>query len=113
MDDFVSKRLQEICREKKKSCYQLSKETNISTSSLYSILNGRASPKVSTLEVICRALDITVGELFNCNKTADFIYMQKNQKSAEEEVLVQKIAVLDKKNRKFMEEILDLLIKYQ
>lgn len=63
-DDFVALRLQKICKEKNINCYQLARRAGLSTSSLYSILNGKASPRVSTLEIICEALDMTICEFF-------------------------------------------------
>lgn len=56
-------RLREYCKREKKSIYALAKNTNLSTSSLSNLLNGKTKPYVYTLLLICDALSISITDL--------------------------------------------------
>ena len=53
-------KLREHCEREKMSIYALAKNTNLSTSSLSNLLNGKTKPYVYTLLLICDALSISI-----------------------------------------------------
>ena len=55
-------KLREHCEREKMSIYALAKNTNLSTSSLSNLLNGKTKPYVYTLLLICDALSISMTE---------------------------------------------------
>ena len=55
--------LREHCEREKMSIYALAKNTNLSTSSLSNLLNGKTKPYVYTLLLICDALSISITDL--------------------------------------------------
>lgn len=56
-------KLREHCEREKMSIYALAKNTNLSTSSLSILLNGKTKPYVYTLLLICDALSISITDL--------------------------------------------------
>lgn len=60
----VVKRINELLGQKGWSNYQLSKQTNISTNTIYGWNKSGAVPSLSNLMKICEALGITVGQFF-------------------------------------------------
>lgn len=56
-------KLREHCEREKMSIYALAKNTNLSTSSLSNLLNGKTKPYVYTLLLICDALSISITDL--------------------------------------------------
>lgn len=59
----IIERIGNMCRLKGVSCYSLAKKAEMSTSSVYSILQGKTKPNIYTLYKLCNALDISVQEL--------------------------------------------------
>ncbi|EET60497.1 DNA-binding helix-turn-helix protein [Marvinbryantia formatexigens DSM 14469] len=57
--------IKRICRQRGISPYVLAKKAGISTSSISYLLNGRTRPQVYTVLLICNALGVTIGELFD------------------------------------------------
>lgn len=56
-------KLREHCEREKMSIYALAKNTNLSTSSLSNLLNGKTKPYVYTILLICDALSISITDL--------------------------------------------------
>ena len=56
-------KLREHCEREKMSIYALAKNTNLSTSRLSNLLNGKTKPYVYTLLLICDALSISITDL--------------------------------------------------
>lgn len=106
MDDFVSQRLKDLCISSNKSYYQLARESGISTSNLYSILHGKTSPTVETLHSLCKPFGIELKDFFSES------VMEKKEKESISE-FERKIKHLTPCNQKILEEILEIIIKYQ
>lgn len=106
MEEFVSKRLQELCSDAGISLYQLAKMAGISTSSLYCILKGTASPRLSTLVEVCKSLQITLEQFFIDDNAERHC---RDRESKLEELFSE----LSASNQKFLMEFLNLLIDYQ
>ena len=66
VDETYQKKLEKLrehCEREKMSIYALAKNTNLSTSSLSNLLNGKTKPYVYTLLLICDALSISITDL--------------------------------------------------
>ena len=64
-EDFVLKRLNELCKEKKWSIYRLAKESDISYSTLNNMINRQNTPSFSTLIKLCQGLNISLPDFFS------------------------------------------------
>lgn len=106
MEEFVSKRLQELCSNAGLSLYQLARRSGISTSSLYSILKGTASPRLSTLAELCKTLEITPAQFFIDDNA-------EGHSKDRERKLEEQFSELSVTNQKFLLEFMSLLIAYQ
>lgn len=62
-------KLQSICKERKISYYALAKNTKISTSAVYNIMNGNTIPQIFTVFIICNELHISIHDLFDDEQT--------------------------------------------
>lgn len=56
--------LKRICKQKGIKPHALARKAGISTSTISYILNGRTRPQVYTILVLCNALGIQIGDLF-------------------------------------------------
>lgn len=56
--------LKEKCVQKGYTCYVLAKKANISTSTMYNIMNGKTMPQFFTLMTLCNVLEISMDEIF-------------------------------------------------
>lgn len=64
--------IKRICGQRGISPYALAKKAGISASSISYLLNGRTRPQVYTVLLICNALGVTIGELFDVeNRTGE------------------------------------------
>lgn len=90
-----------ICKQKNKSLYALAKDTGVSDSSIWNIMNGVSKPYIYTMLLLCEALEVSMGELFS-----------NSGLSTEEEVLVSTYRLLSPKKRKMLEVYVDMLLQY-
>lgn len=90
-----------VCKQKNKSQYALAKDTSVSDSSIWNIMNGVSKPYVYTMLLLCEALEISMGELFS-----------NPGLSTEEEALVSTYRLLSPKKRKMLEVYVDMLLQY-
>lgn len=63
-DIEINLRIRQLIMEKGYTIYQLSKESSIPLSTLYGIINDGSLPSIHTLMVICKFLNVTMGEFF-------------------------------------------------
>lgn len=67
MAQAVSKRLNEYLFERKTTLYSLAQKAELPTATLQNLYRGKIkSPTLTVLYKICVALDISVGEFFDC-----------------------------------------------
>ena len=59
----ISARIRDLCARKGISYYELAKRAHLSTSTVYTFLDGKSSPQISTIYEICNALDIHMESL--------------------------------------------------
>lgn len=60
---YIADKIIASCKNKGISYYALAKKTNISTSTIYSILEGKTIPRLLTLLDLCHVLEISVVDM--------------------------------------------------
>lgn len=63
-EEYIAKRIKELCDKKQMSMYALSQKTNISQSSLSNLMKRGSIPTFFTLDRICEGLGITLAQFF-------------------------------------------------
>ncbi len=63
-NEFIIARINELCEKKKLSHYRLALKSGIAQSSVSSMLNGKSTPSVYSLEKLCKGLDMTLAQFF-------------------------------------------------
>lgn len=87
----VVKKINELRIKKGLSIYELALRTNLSRETVYSWLNKSTYPTLKTIEEICRALEISMAQLFCEGKLIEvdsetkklydsFIFLSKDQR---------------------------------
>ncbi len=86
IEDKIIERIQELCERKHMSLYRLAKNAELPYSSLNNILHRRTCPTVTTLERLCKGLNVSLSEFFDFE-----IYPIRNEElTLEEEELLNK-----------------------
>ena len=86
IEDQIIERIQELCTRKHISLYRLAKNAELPYSSLNNILHRRTCPTVTTLERLCKGLNVSLSEFFDFE-----IYPIRNEElTADEEELLNK-----------------------
>lgn len=74
----ILSRIDQICDKKRISKYRLAKNTGLPYSTIMNSFRSDTMPTISTLEKICKGLDITMAQFFsNDNDVADLTTEQK------------------------------------
>lgn len=60
----VAKRIKELLRARNWSVNRLAVEAGLTSSTLYSIMEGTNNPTITTIETLCEALDISLCDFF-------------------------------------------------
>ena len=63
-EEYIPKRVRELCRKHKISKYRLAQLTDMSQTALGNIINKKSIPTVPTLERICDAFGISIAQFF-------------------------------------------------
>ena len=62
VEDWVPKRIEELCREKHMSYYRLSELSGVSRGAISLAVNGKSVPSMQVLEQLCEAWGITMAQ---------------------------------------------------
>lgn len=82
LEDFVIRRIDELCKVNGLSRYRLGQLTGIAQSSLSTMMNGKTLPSLGTLDRLCEGLGISIFDFFNFDtkkvtvKSQEHIMMQ-------------------------------------
>ena len=68
-EDYVIKRIEELCENKHWTKYRLAKESGIPHSTIFNMLKRMNTPTISTLIKICNGLGITLSQFFADDET--------------------------------------------
>lgn len=96
-------KLKEICKQKNMSQYALAKATGMSTSSMSSLMKGETRPYIHSMLMICEALDVSIGELFDNKVSGDDV---------DEETFTRIYRCLTPEKRKVLKVYMDMLMQY-
>ena len=98
IEDKIIERIQELCERKHMSLYRLAKNAELPYSSLNNILHRRTCPTVTTLERLCKGLNVSLSEFFDFE-----IYPIRNEElTMEEEELLNKYKNLSLRKRELL-----------
>lgn len=73
----VSGRIEQLMHQRNWSVYRLGKESGLAQSTLSHVFRKDSEPTLSTLETICKAFGITLGEFFS---DGEFVPLTKEQR---------------------------------
>lgn len=65
MEEYIAVRLKELCKAQHMSKYRLAQLTGLSQTTIANLMDGKNSPTVQTLDIICKAFGISVSQFFN------------------------------------------------
>ena len=103
IEDQIIERIQELCTRKHISLYRLAKNAELPYSSLNNILHRRTCPTVTTLERLCKGLNVSLSECFDFE-----IYPIRNEElTADEEELLNKYKNLSARKRELLHAYMD------
>lgn len=68
-EDYIVKRIEELCEKRSWTYYRLSKESGIPYSTLSTMLHKTNIPSVPSLEKICKGFGITLAQFFSQDET--------------------------------------------
>ena len=68
----VNERICQLLTEKGWTGYELSKQTGLSTNTIYEWTKGRSVPSLSNIVKICEAFDITIRQFFFSTEVYEF-----------------------------------------
>ena len=80
LDEYVSTKIQELCKISQMSRYRLSALTGISQSVLSDIINRHSIPTLITLEKICEAFNINLSQFFEEDNPAEVVIATEEQR---------------------------------
>lgn len=97
----VKKRLRELMDERNWSVSQLARESELPRSTVQSLFTQDAEPMVSTLEAICKGLNITVSQFFEEESSVGL--------NDEERSLIFQWSCLGKREKQIVLELIEVL----
>ncbi|MBQ6920339.1 MAG: helix-turn-helix transcriptional regulator [Bacilli bacterium] len=95
--DF-KKRITELLKAKKWSQYELAKRAGMHKSTIRNMLRTKNSPRIDTLEQVCKAFGISLSDFF-----------KENTKFKELDVIVTAYQCLDEKKKQILIKIIELI----
>ena len=105
-----------ICKLKNISPFTLAKECGISTSTMSYLLNGKTNPQICTILILCDALGVSIGELFENKRNLDSTNshaMMEQYVTQEEAGLLRCYRLLSDKKKELLKTYVDMLSQYQ
>ena len=103
IEDKVFERIEYLCKKKHYTMYRLAKEAELPYSSLNNIIHRRTCPTVSTLEKICKGLNITLSEFFDF----ELYPLRDDRLTAKEDELLNKYRTLSQKKQDLLDAYID------
>lgn len=94
----ITERIEQLMCQRKWSVYRLCKESGLAQSTLSHVFRKDSEPTLSTLETICEAFGITLGEFFSDGALVPL--------TEEQRTLLEKWAMLNAEQRKL---VLDMI----
>ncbi|MCI9416286.1 MAG: helix-turn-helix transcriptional regulator [Eubacterium sp.] len=80
MKEFDSiNRIQELCKERKWSYYQLSKVSGIAYSTLSTMINKQNAPSLPTLQKLCNGFGISITDFFEPDRSSRLLTKDQSE----------------------------------
>ena len=83
LEDFVIRRIDELCKVNGLSRYRLGQLTGIAQSSLSTMMNGKTLPSLGTLDRLCEGLGISIFDFFNFDTKKVTVKISTNSKDCD------------------------------
>lgn len=95
----VSARIKELLKTRGWTVHKLAYEAGLTTSTLYSIMDGTNKPTIATIENLCEALDISLSDFFR----------QSNDNSDEDKAIQIMYNKLSQRDKHIIRSLLSIL----
>ena len=99
----VTERIRKLMDQRNRTAYRLRKESGLAQSTLSHIFRKDSEPTISTLETICRAFGLTMGEFF---AEGEFVSLTVEQRE-----LLEKWAILTPEQKQLILDMINSLSK--
>lgn len=99
----VTERIRKLMDQRNWTAYRLRKESGLAQSTLSHIFRKDSEPTISTLETICRAFGLTMGEFF---AEGEFVSLTVEQRE-----LLEKWAILTPEQKQLILDMINSLSK--
>lgn len=100
----VKDRLRELMAQRGLSVYMLAKKADLTWNTVDNILKKDGNPTVHTLSMLCKGLDITLGEFFNEPDEMKPI-------SAEQQRYLAKRELLTERDKELVDQMIETMLK--
>ena len=75
-ENYIIKRIEELCEEKQMSRYRLAQKAGLAQSSISTLLNRKSVPTIQTIDKLCDGFGITLAQFF-CSTRVDLTEEQQ------------------------------------
>lgn len=102
----VGERLKKLMDDRGLNMYSLSKRSGVSWNTIKNFYSRRSRPTVTTLELICNGLGITLAQFFDIDgENVDL--------TAEQKYLIERWDALSDREKRIISEMLDIMLEKQ
>ena len=101
----IKQRLQELMDERGWTMYRLAKEAGVSWSTIRNIFNRGTEPSISTLEVLCQGLGISLVQFLDVNSTHGL--------TKEQQMILREWNSLDAQSKEAVHQMIKALMKHK
>ena len=101
----VKKRMQELLDQRGWSMYRLSQEADIPWSTIRNVMKKDTEPMISTLEIFCKGLGISLSQFFDVDAQGGL--------TAEQRRMLDMWATLSERERAAVMEMIELLLAHK
>ena len=98
----VKQRIKDLMDQRGWTMYRLSKESDLSWSTVRNVIKLNTDPTISTLEIYCKALGISLSQFFDVEGESGLTEDQRN--------MMEKWSALNEREKAVVMEMIDLLL---
>lgn len=91
----VRSRIMRFMDQRQWTVYRLAKECDMSSKTLYNMFNRQSDPEIATLEIICRAFDISLAQFFADNEIIEVTPGMKERLTLWDELSPKQQAIIE------------------
>ena len=101
----VKKRMQELLDQRGWSMYRLSQEADIPWSTVRNVMKKNTEPMISTLEILCKGLGISLSQFFDVDEQGGL--------TADQRRMLDMWGMLNERERAAVLEMIELLLAHK